>query len=417
MKAKVQDGSVYGKKSHRAWVENEKEANRMAAKVMRITFLIFTFVYLLNIFDVFTVPDYVMNKAYILGSVLLMLPTVLQVTVRGEVGYIKYISMICAVLFITVISVALTYHVVVIYVYPIAIASLYFSKKLNIMATVLTVVGVSVAQILAFFLETQPDANFTRLYGVVLYSVFPRAIILTSMAVIFTMLTTRTVALLQKLTTTANELSQYHEEMVMGFATLVENKDGSTGGHIKRTNMYVKLLAEELRKRGFYEDALTDEYVENLCMAAPMHDIGKISIPDMILQKPGKLTNEEFDIIKGHTVSGGKIVQETFGHLGNERYAQMAYEVAMYHHEKWNGKGYPTGLKRKEIPLCARIMAIADVFDAVSEKRCYRDALPLEECFEIIERGSGQDFDPVLVEVFLSIRDKVERVHREVNQE
>lgn len=212
------------------------------------------------------------------------------------------------------------------------------------------------------------------------------------------------------------ELSHYHNEMIMGFATLVENKDGSTGGHIKRTTAYVRLLAEELRRRGYYKEVLTKDYMRNLCLAAPMHDIGKISVPDVILQKPGRLTPEEFDIIKQHAESGGKIVQETFGHLGNEQYARMAYEVARFHHEKWNGKGYPEGLKRKEIPLCARIMAIADVFDAVSEKRCYKEAFPIEKCFEIIQEGSGQDFDPVLVEVFLDIREKVVQVREEMRQ-
>lgn len=211
------------------------------------------------------------------------------------------------------------------------------------------------------------------------------------------------------------ELSRYHNEMIMGFATLVENKDGSTGGHIKRTTMYVKLLAEELRHRGYYKEVLTKDYLKNLCMAAPMHDIGKISVPDVILQKPGKLTEEEYETMKLHTVSGGNIIRETFGHLGNEQYAKMAYEVARFHHEKWNGGGYPEGLKRKEIPLCARIMAIADVFDAVSENRCYREALPLDQCFEIIMDGSGRDFDPVLAEVFLDIREKVVQVHEEAN--
>lgn len=212
------------------------------------------------------------------------------------------------------------------------------------------------------------------------------------------------------------ELAKYHEEMTMGFATLVENKDGSTGGHIKRTTMYVRLLAEELRRRGYYKEVLTKDYVRNLYLAAPMHDIGKVSIPDVILQKPGRLTEEEFAQMKLHAEHGGRILQETFGHLGNEQYAEMAYQVARYHHEKWNGRGYPEGLTRKEIPLCARIMAIADVFDAVSEKRCYRDAMPLNKCFAIIEEGSGQDFDPVLAEVFLDIRDKVEAVHKEFNQ-
>lgn len=214
---------------------------------------------------------------------------------------------------------------------------------------------------------------------------------------------------------TVEELSHYHKEMVMGFATLVENKDGSTGGHIKRTSLYVKLLAEELRRRGCYKEVLTKDYINNLCKAAPMHDIGKIAVSDEILQKPGKLSAEEFEAMKLHAQRGGEIIEETFGHLENKEYTQMAYQVARFHHEKWNGRGYPEGLKRKEIPLCARIMAIADVFDAVSTKRCYRDAMPLETCFEIIAQGSGQDFEPLLAEVFLDMRDKIEEAYHEIN--
>lgn len=392
--------------------ENEKQANRIVAKVMGTTFLIFSLVYLLNLLDVFVIKASIMNTAYICSSVLLLFPTVLVYLLKVERQYVKYLNVLSAALFVMLLSITLTYHVVVIYVYPIAIASLYFSKKLNIVATALTVVGVSVGQFGAFYLDTVQDDNFTELHSMILWGMIPRALVLIAVAVIFTMLCSRTVALLRNLANTTEALSNYHKEMVMGFATLVENKDGSTGGHIKRTTMYVKLLAEELRRRGYYEGVLTDAYIENLGMAAPMHDIGKISVPDVVLQKPGRLTDDEFTVIKQHAANGGRIIQETFGHLGNEAYTQMAYEVAMYHHEKWNGKGYPTGLKRKEIPLCARIMAIADVFDAVSEKRCYRDAMPLDKCFEIIQEGSGQDFDPLLVEVFLDIREKVEAVHR-----
>lgn len=210
------------------------------------------------------------------------------------------------------------------------------------------------------------------------------------------------------------ELSHYHKEMIMGFATLVENRDGNTGGHIRRTTKYVGLIVSELQRRGKYSDILTKDYVENLLLAAPMHDIGKISIPDAILQKPGRLTEDEFSQMKLHAENGGKIIRDTFGNLGEQQFNQIAYEVARYHHEKWNGNGYPENLKQEEIPLSARIMAIADVFDAVSEKRCYRDAMPLETCFKIIEEGSGKDFDPDLVEVFLYIKDIVEEVHRNI---
>lgn len=210
------------------------------------------------------------------------------------------------------------------------------------------------------------------------------------------------------------EVANYQSEMIMGFATLVESRDDSTGGHVRRTSQYVELLTKGLRDSGHYREILTRDYMHNLIMAAPMHDIGKISVPDGILRKPGKLTDEEFEKMKVHAESGGKIIQDTFGHLSDEQYKDIAYQVARYHHEKWNGKGYPEGLKGEEIPLCARIMAIADVFDAVSEKRCYREALPMDECFRIIEEGKGTSFEPVLVDVFLKLRPQVEEIYKDI---
>ena len=401
---------------HKILIENEEQANVIVAKVMRITLLIFTFIYLLDIIGVFVVNLKIMTTAYLGSAGLLLLPTLLVNICKQNNSYIKYINVLVAVVFTTLLSITLTYHVVVIYVYPIAIASLYFSRKLNILSTALTVTGVSIGQLAAYYLDTLQDDNFLTLDYVLLFGILPRALVLIAIAAIFTMLSDRTSRLLNSLLSKEAKLNHFHKEMVMGFATLVENKDGSTGGHIKRTTTYVKLLAEELRDRGIYQEELTDEYLENLYKAAPMHDIGKIAVPDVVLQKPGRLTEEEFRIIQEHTLRGGEIIKETFGHLENEQYTQMAYEVARHHHEKWNGKGYPDGLKRKEIPLCARIMAIADVFDAVSEKRCYREAMPLEQCFEIIADGSGQAFEPLLVEVFLDIRDKIEYEHHLINR-
>ena len=204
------------------------------------------------------------------------------------------------------------------------------------------------------------------------------------------------------------ELDHYHKEMVMGFATLVEQRDDNTGGHIRRTSTYAEMLAKELRSQGYFSDILTKDYIKNLILAAPMHDVGKIAVPDEVLQKPGKLTPDEFTIMKSHAVHGGAIILDTFGNLDNEDYVDMAYQVAYYHHEKWNGSGYPEGIKGEDIPLCARIMAIVDVFDALSEKRCYREAMPLEQCFVIIEEGRGVHFDPIITDVFLSMRHKIE---------
>lgn len=208
------------------------------------------------------------------------------------------------------------------------------------------------------------------------------------------------------------KLEYFTEEAVTSFATLIESKDGSTGGHVKRTSRYAEIIATELMHHGIYARILTKDYLKSLKNAAPMHDIGKIAIPDYVLQKPGRFTAEEYEIMKGHSEKGGKIIKETFGHFEDEDYEKIAFEVATYHHEKWNGKGYPNGLCKEEIPLCARIMAVADVFDAVSAKRCYRDALPLDECFAIIADGRGSDFDPVVVDAFFAQKDEVVKVYK-----
>lgn len=212
------------------------------------------------------------------------------------------------------------------------------------------------------------------------------------------------------------ELRRYHEETVMSFSNLIETRDNNTGGHIRRTSAYVELIAERLSRDTEYKELITDDYKNTLRQAAPMHDIGKIAVPDAILQKPGRLTNEEFEQMKLHAAKGGELLKDAFENLGNDEFRNMAYLVARHHHEKWNGRGYPDGLSGNEIPLCARIMAVADVFDAVSEKRCYRDAMPLEECFSIIENGIGTDFDPIVANAFLDIRDKVEAVHADFNK-
>ena len=180
-------------------MKNEKEANLIVAKVMRVTFIIFTLIYILNLIGIFVVDGVIMTIAYIVGSALLFVPTIFVNVLKKEQGYVKYVNVVCASLFVMLLSITLTYHVVAIYVYPIAIASLYFSRKLNIVATSLTVAGVSVGQILAFYMGTLQDDNFTTFKGVIIYGVIPRALVLVAVAAIFTMLCGRTATLLSSL--------------------------------------------------------------------------------------------------------------------------------------------------------------------------------------------------------------------------
>lgn len=200
---------------------------------------------------------------------------------------------------------------------------------------------------------------------------------------------------------------------IVGMANLIESRDGETGEHVKRTSAYAVMIAEELFAQGVYRNDITKEYMDNLWKAAPLHDIGKIVVSDSILQKPGKLTSEEFDKIKLHASEGGRIIDDTLEAIDDKTYLDMARKVARYHHEKWDGSGYPEGLKGEEIPLCARIMAVADVFDALISKRCYKEAMPIGKAYEIIRESSGSHFDPAVAEAFLRIRPQVEIFLRE----
>lgn len=197
-------------------------------------------------------------------------------------------------------------------------------------------------------------------------------------------------------------VSRMQSGMITFMAEVVENRDDNTGGHIRRTAEYVEYIAKELKKRGIYTAILTDRYVSDMVVAAPLHDIGKIHIPDAVLNKPGKLTEEEYEIMKTHTTAGEELIVHAKAELGESGYLNTALEMAAYHHEWWNGTGYPYGISGAEIPLSARIMAVADVFDALTSKRCYKNAMPFERACAIIREESGTHFDPAVVEAFFA---------------
>lgn len=195
---------------------------------------------------------------------------------------------------------------------------------------------------------------------------------------------------------------------IIGLANLIESRDGETGGHVKRTAKYVGMLARAAQSSGYKSDILTDDYIDLLERAAPLHDIGKIAVSDTILKKPGKLTDEEYEAMKEHASLGGKMIRDVIGGIEDIQYVDIAVDIASYHHEKWDGSGYCAGLKGEDIPLCARIMALADVFDALVSERYYKKAFTLDEAFKIIEESAGKHFDPKLAELFLGLRKDIE---------
>lgn len=195
-------------------------------------------------------------------------------------------------------------------------------------------------------------------------------------------------------------VERIQRSIISSLAAVVEERDENTGDHIQRTESYVEQLLLRMRKHARYS-GLTENYCSYVALAAPMHDIGKIRIPDAILNKPGKLTKEEFEIMKRHAAFGGDIIRKTMSDVEEKEYCDITYNIARYHHERYDGTGYPDGLKGEEIPLEARVMALADVYDALVSERVYKKAFSAEEARKIILEGSGTQFDPNLVPLFL----------------
>lgn len=215
----------------------------------------------------------------------------------------------------------------------------------------------------------------------------------------------------------SERMVQMQESVIDGMATLIESRDGNTGEHVRNTKRYVAMMVQYMYDHHMHTEEIDPDYMTQICNAAPLHDVGKIMISDMILNKPGRFTPEEFAVMQTHSQIGGNIVKDVLGSSTDPDLIQMSSDVAHYHHEKWDGTGYPNGLKGEEIPLSARIMAVADVFDALVSKRVYKDAMDIEEAYRILEKDAGTHFDPELVQVFVAIKDQVMAYLKDVEGE
>lgn len=216
--------------------------------------------------------------------------------------------------------------------------------------------------------------------------------------------------LTKMVTMKTHEVIQMRSAIIQTLASLAETRDDDTGHHIIRTQYYVKAMLQHMRHLPQYKDYLTEDIVENIVLATPLHDIGKIGIPDAILLKPGKLTPEEFEIMKKHTLMGMKAMQVAQIATDNSLFFKIAKDITACHHEKWNGSGYPEGLIGESIPLSARLVAIADVYDALISKRVYKEPMSHSEAVKIIIKGEGTHFDPNLIEIFLQTMDEFHNI-------
>lgn len=212
-------------------------------------------------------------------------------------------------------------------------------------------------------------------------------------------------------------LSMESRDMVIfAMAKLAETRDNDTGKHLERVQNYCRVLAEAMSLNPRYSQTINREFIRLLQQTVPLHDIGKVGIPDAVLLKPGKLTPDEFEIIKTHTVIGGQTLQAALDRTPNANFLRMARDIALSHHEKWDGSGYPLGIAGMDIPLSGRLVAVADVYDALTTKRVYKDAFSHEKAFEIIVDDRGRHFDPDVVDAFLLVADDFNNIRRRMSE-
>jgi putative two-component system response regulator len=224
-------------------------------------------------------------------------------------------------------------------------------------------------------------------------------------------LTDKTAYLESEVARRTREVSAIQDVTIQAMASLAETRDSDTGNHIRRTQFYVKALTSKLKSHPNYSAYLTDSMIEMIFKSAPLHDIGKVGIPDRILLKPGRFEPEEFEIMKTHTTLGRDAIQAAENSLGLQvDFLSIAKEIAYGHQEKWDGSGYPEGLKGESIPVSARLMAVADVYDALISRRVYKDSMSHDKAISIIEEGKGSHFDPFMVDAFLTIQDEVKAI-------
>lgn len=198
-----------------------------------------------------------------------------------------------------------------------------------------------------------------------------------------------------------NEISESQMSTIFALVKLAESRDDETGAHVERTAELCKLMALYLRENPKYSNIIDNEYIDNIYKASPLHDIGKVGIPDKILLKKGRLSKEEFEIMKSHVEVGHETLKEVYSKYGANTFLKMGMDITRYHHEKWDGTGYPSGIKGEEIPLAGRIMAIVDVYDALRSKRVYKEAYSHAKSMKLIKDNRGKHFDPELVDVFI----------------
>lgn len=425
-------------------IESNKHANLHNIYALLVVILLLSITEILNEIGLFEIPFITMRPTVIISAVFFLTPISIFLIhdklLKKENSILawdkfKIIMIVSSFLGITLMATMLSYHATLLLAVPPIMAAQYRNKKqtfiIVLIFTILTVpltiygsyfFGYADRNLLKTILDDSELADVSkrfelatpkRMLELLTHHILPRWIVIVLIDVLVAGITKRNAEMLDKemelseqVTHEMERRTQMQNRVIEDLAAVIETRDVGTGEHVIRTKYYVGLIAREMQKYPKYKDVLTDEYITQIENSAPLHDVGKIAIRDAILLKPGKLTDEEFEEMKKHSAKGGEMINNIFSNLDDEKFFMIAYDIAVSHHEKWNGTGYPYGLAGEEIPLSGRIMAIADVYDALTSKRVYKDSMPPEKAFDIIVEGRGTHFDPDIIDIVITIKDK-----------
>lgn len=423
------------------YTDAEERANRFNLRCLVILFFSSFICLALNEVGIFTAERFLLRVSMFSGAAAALTPVAVwfvhdrlmkrQPSVCRR-PWFRPVILCFMYLTMAIFCLTLSHHAVVLLALPPLLAAQYRDRRRqNAMVLVLTVALVLVSVYGSYFigvfdrnlhkgLASAEEATFAaraalatpkRMTELLTHYALPRVIGLVATTILAMGIARRNSHMLARQAELAENIQREMESrnilqrhIIEDLAALIESRDLSTGQHVARTKRYVELIAKEMQKLPQYAEILTDETVERIARAAPLHDIGKIAVSDRILQKPGRLTPEEFEEMKKHAALGGEMVHNILGNLDDAPFLQTAAEIATGHHERWDGSGYPNGLAGEAIPLPARMMAVADVFDALVSERCYKKAMPPDQAFRIMEEERGKQFDPAIVDLLPALR-------------
>lgn len=364
----------------------EKDSDLRISGICRAITGLILIVIMLNVFNVFNISS-ALYPTLIAASVILMTPTLFFEVLKKRSKKIRYMVLTLLVIMSGLMYSILSYHVIIMLVLPVVVSCLYCERANVIYTTVLSIPVMIISHLIAYSLKIVPDEPLVTLRGVLIYGIIPRVIELVAISLICIGITGKLQRLITALVKKNNELYEEQQIIVGSLSELVETQSHETGQHVKRVAAYTEILCRAM--------GLSEEETWKISVASMMHDVGKICVPREILHKPGKLTEEEFSEIKKHVDYGYKLLENSPGEI-----MRLAANIAWQHHERYDGKGYQNELFGEKINIYARAVAVADVFDALVSKRCYKKSWTPSQAREEILNQSGRQFDPQITKLF-----------------